>query len=109
MATENPADGGGLAEADRHGCVNPAVRPDAVDGWADVPRVSTCEVVWALRHLGVGARLAGPDHVVVLHHGVEVALVPLKDRLHPGLVLALLHTLGISLDRLVEYLAVREG
>ncbi len=81
----------------------------ATDPWLDVPSLSTGELVWALRHSGLVARVGGPEHMVLVDRGIEVARVPMRERLHPGIIVALLHTLGVTLEQLSEYIAAREG
>ena len=107
MSTDDPAVGAGLGEADCHGRGGDAAHAADDNAWARVPRLSTGEVVWALRHLGVHAQLAEPDHVSILHRGVDIAKLPLRDALHPGIVRALLHTIGVSLEEMLRVLDIK--
>lgn len=68
------------------------------------PEVSGAAVAWALRHVGLEARIGGADHVVLFRNGVEVGVVVLCERVHPVILRALLRTLGIRLEELARYL-----
>lgn len=73
--------------------------------WPDVPCVSAGELAWALRRIGLDARLEGPDHVVLMRGRSALAIVPLHERLHPATTRSILRALGISpheLRRLLE-------
>lgn len=67
--------------------------------------VSGGELAWALRRIGLHARLGGPDHVVLMRGRSALAIVPLQDELHPATVRSLLRTLGITPEQLDALLA----
>lgn len=82
-----------------------ALRTANARWWRDVPRVSGIELAWALRRIGLDAHLGGPDHMVLMRGREALAIVPLKDELHPAYVRSLLQTLGVTLEQLGEFLA----
>jgi hypothetical protein len=82
-----------------------SMRAAAIRWWPDVPCASGGEIAWALRHVGLEARIGGPDHVVLMRGHAPVATVPLRHVMHPAIVRALLSTLGITPEQLTEYMA----
>ena len=73
-----------------------------------VPELSGGEFAWALRRAGFDARLDGPEHVILTRQHDALARIPLRERLHPGLVNTILATVGVSPALLLEYLVCPE-
>jgi hypothetical protein len=70
--------------------------PESAGSRALVPPASGAEVVKVLYRVGFGARLDGPDHMIIERAKIPVVRVPLVDRLPPGLLVAILRTVGLT-------------
>lgn len=83
-------------------------RPNAVarlaDVWQAARTVNGAELARALRRAGCDVRLAGPEQVSLFRDGVEVARLPLGVPVRAATLRALLRTLGVSAEKLAEYL-----
>ena len=77
--------------------------------WPDLPKVSAQQLVWALASAGFTIHLAGPAHFVVRRAGADVVYIPLKESIHPGMLAAILETVGLSVPELRSYLARDEA
>jgi hypothetical protein len=97
---ERPAE-----ERERRERDSSALRAAARRWWPEVPCASGLEIAWALRRVGLQAHLAGPDYIVLVQGQNEVGTVPLHDTVHPAILRALLHTLGVTPEELTAYLA----
>jgi hypothetical protein len=69
-----------------------------------LPQVSGGEAAWALRRAGLSPRLNGPDHIAMFRGPVCVVHVPLRDRLHHGVLVAILKTVGVAPETFARYL-----
>ncbi len=65
---------------------------------------SGAEIARALKALGFDVRVAGPDHATVMYRSSAAILIPMKERVHPGLVRTIIHTLGVTPKELVACL-----
>lgn len=73
-------------------------------GWGRLPPASGAECARALRRAGFQVELDGPDHVSVKRDGVMLVRVPLVEKLAPGLLVAILKTVGVSAAAFTAYL-----
>jgi hypothetical protein len=90
--------------ADCHERDSSALRVAARRWWPNVPCASGSEIAWALRRVGLEARIGGPDHAVLMRGHTPIAAIPLQETVHPAILRALLATLGITPEELAEYL-----
>jgi hypothetical protein len=80
------------------------MRAAAQRWWPDVPCTSAAALIRALRHFGVETRLDHPDYVLLTRGELLLAVLPLRDSVHPAVLRGLLTALEVSVEELAEHL-----
>jgi hypothetical protein len=92
-------------EAEQRERDSEAIRAARERWWPEVPCASASSIAWALRRAGIEAYVGGPDHLVLVRGHEAVAILPLQDTVHPAVLSAVLHVLGVTPGQLAAYLA----